>query len=286
MRRILFLTLALSALAVIGPSGQPLPCTQIEAQTWWTPASSGKTSHVHMGGCLPIFRTVSGVVPIDIQFKLHNAAGVIDRFDGTGTRGFALNFVGNGEHLIDDLWVRYLVDTRQFLQDGEQLIQFQGKFRDADGVTPPRLVRLRAAWRLANGEGRPVSTATPNTLEAHAWFAPSDADGRGYTNAVMARGSVPMAPVSLLWQPYVKFANSNGQTRDGFVSLDPDIHAGNMGDVLLQQSALPSRFMPLPVDPAPLTEGRHKLFVKASDAGRYANGALESALVVGFDAAR
>ncbi len=262
--------------------------TNVEGQLWWRPKGADHFSHVHLGGILPTFDTVRGVLPYELRVKLHHASGVVNKFEGLGLN-YNPGFRGAGEHLLDDFYVRGTFDSTRRGEDGPFMYQMEASFRDDDPASVPagtqtRKVRIRSAMILNNG-GRPVSSQSPNVLTVHGWFAPSDNEGRGYTNVEMQRGSLLDGPISTPWTPKFTFRSSKGDSRHAFVSLDPDIHNGNVGRVLVEQRNV-ADWLPVTVDPSELTEGPHKLFVKASDEGMFPSGDLETVLVYNFTVVR
>jgi len=259
----------------------------VDAQSWWTP-DGGETMHLHVGGEWPLYTTVlSGVVQIPITLKLHHAAGVIKKIDlpsGDTIRGTFL--VGDPASAVVQTTITQPWDTTGE-PSGETLFRVAASFTDAiDGTV--RKARILGTTRIVNAN--PPSSGNRKELRAASWFAPSDTDGRGYTNASLHRDTLPTAPVSGVWRPKVKVGSSiSGQTRHLFVSIDPDFHhadpALREGFVLRRTAHVANTWIDIPVDTARLSSGPHKLMIKGSDAGMFPRGTLEGALVVGFTVA-
>jgi hypothetical protein len=268
---------------------QPSPLVPFDAQVWWTPTEgpqAGIMTHVHMAGALPIFQVVRGTLPIAMQFKLHHADGVINRFEGP-FGDLKPMFVGKGEHLIEGLWVRTEYDSTRELYDGKRIFRFETNFQDADPTStmPNRKVRLTSLWTLANG--KEVKDQGMG-LMVEAWPAPDSTEGRGYSNVTVHQDSVPLPGVAVpaLWTVRFKVHTaSQGQTRRGSVHLDPDVHAGNMGVALFDKFGLSDTWNSLTIDTRTLTPGAHKLMFGGSDEGLFPTGILESKLVLPFGVA-
>jgi hypothetical protein len=279
----------LVALAVLRADAQTIaflgPGLDVEAQGWWTPAGGGHTMHVHLGsGNSPLYRRITGRVGYDVNIKLHLASGLIGALSSTFApvlRGTLLRGVPTS--IVEERTFPTISDTTATTTDGWKMFTIQTVFTDAgDGMR--RLVRLRGYTQVANGN--PASDNRAKDLVISSWIAPSDFEGRGYSSVLLHRDDIPFGPVSGIWQPRVKVGSSQrGQRRHMFASIDPDFHNGRRGLVVFEQPNQAPDWVTLRIDTRALTNGRHRLLVKASDAGMFPSGALEGALVVGFTVA-
>lgn len=259
----------------------------IDVQNWSTPDGAEEPQHVHLGGDLPLYRQVSGAQAITYRYQLHEADGTITKLnqDGNGLRDPSTKpwppiVSSDGEFVVLDKG--YTINSA-FQQDGWRVFKPAAHFFDRN-LGLHRFVRLEAEWDCRNGNGTP-NLKRLDGMSGQAWVE-EDPQVRGYSNVTLATGSIPLAPVSGLWKPLIRFGSSiQGQLRHGFVSIDPSFHADPPypGIVVFDKRNLEKRFLPVPIDTTQLPNGPHKLFMKASDEGMFPGFTLEGVLVVAFE---
>lgn len=254
-------------------TGYDQPRVFLEAQDWWQPTVSGTEDfgHVHLGICFPLEQPVAGVVHFDFVVQLHNNPGLftnvrIHLLDGNFVNHIAVR-VNVGETAAQHCpltpdnckWVIPVdLNTTVSTTDGYDT------FRGAAIVTHPGSGGTKQfagpAWPLllANGGGRPVKSVSPTRIVGASW----------YTGALynVAEFDSPLpATVSGVWSPTVATHPGAGgiAVRHSFVSLDPAFHAvpAYPGQVLLDQAG-PYKG-PVTIDTTQLTNGPHKLFIRA-----------------------
>jgi len=256
-------------------TGYAQPRVFLEVQDWWKPTLSGTQDfgHVHLGICFPLAQPVAGVVHFDFVVQLHENPGVfsyvrIHLLDGNFVNHTSIARVNVGETAAQHCpatpnqctWVVPIdLPTTVSGTDGYD------NFRAAAIVTHPGSGGTHqfagAAWPLllANGGGRPVKNAIPpNRIIGGSWYL-----GALYENAEFT--SPLPATVSGVWTPSVWMHPGAGgiNVQHSFASIDPAFHAvpANPGTVLLDQAGTYKG--PLTIDTTTLTNGLHKLFLRA-----------------------
>jgi hypothetical protein len=257
----------------------PEPRVFIEAQGWWAENINGvikkygAAEHLHIGACFPLQQAVSGMVRLDFRVVAHNlpAGSVIKntRFhDGNGGVTLANitwgRTVGAGEHNV----VVYRTVTVDTSDGGDG----QRETRPLTVVTRPDGAEIHASggwcWDVENGKtDSNHSLCTSNITEGRGWydcFEYKNAATRGWTYPY---GGIPQGQSYALGY-YARDGAEGTTSVDGyFVTLDPDFHHGDVGDMLIQQTgSTSSGTVTLPG--SSLTPGTHFLFIMSEDRGR------------------
>ncbi len=254
--------------------GYPEPRVFIEAQDWWQPTISGTENHghVHVGACWPrthladgSFNRVTGNVHLDVVVKLHENPGRLDFVR------VHLNDANGGNQQV----FRRDIDQRCPTADCTWVVpvDFNGAASPVDGFQNIRLaaiVQHDDGTKAFGGTALQVYLANGKTVRhqsggfgapiprqvTHGWYS-----GALYTNAEI-RSWMPHT-VSGVWTPQVRLdkGSSPVNVRRSFASIDPNFHAGFAGQVILDR---PGPYTgPLAVDTRGLTNGQHKLFLRA-----------------------
>jgi hypothetical protein len=253
-------------------SGYAQPRSFLEAQDWWRPTVSGTEDfgHVHLGTCFPLNQPVSGTVPFDFVVQLHDNPGLFTRarihlLDGNGGNHQVISVPVNqtaAQHCPATpnqcTWVIPIpLNTTVAATDGYL------NFRPAAIVTHPGSGGTKqfagAAWPLHVVNGKPVKDSiSPLRIAGSSWYT-----GSLYEEAEFL--SPLPATVSGVWTPTVAMhPGAGGRAVDhSFASLDPAFHAMPpfAGTVLLDRAG--SFKGPLTIDTTTLTNGPHKLFLRA-----------------------
>lgn len=254
---------------------------RVEAQSWWTP-DSGEQEHIHVGGNLPYYQELTGVVDIPITMKLHHAGGEMTGLEVSPfpkpTRDF-VHFLGDATSNLIERTDVIECDTASTGFDGPDVLSFQARFKMADGQV--RLARIKGGVSFKNGNPSSNNGFTP--LVGQAWFSPSDADNRGYSNVTLPYNSIPFTPKKGIWTFKFSVGSSkSGQLRHGLVTVDPDIHAGIPGTIVFEQKNLDKDTNLVSIDTTKFSNGEHKLMLRCSDEGMFPGGTLEGVLVLPF----
>jgi hypothetical protein len=268
-------------LAVPGPAsaapdpntctGYPEPRVFLEAQDWWMPPGTEDFGHVHLGVCFPrVGERVAGTVHFDFVVQLHENPGTlqyvrIHLLDGNGGN-HQIARVNVGESAADHcpaspdqcIWtIPVDLDTTEANTDGYL------NFRGAAIVTHPGDGGTKqfagAAWPLYVDNGGPTDDSiSPTRIAGSNWY-----QGANYEEAELL--SPLPETVSGTWTPTVNMdAGAGGiDVASSFVSLDPAFHAmpPDEGTVLLDQAG-PYKG-PVTIDTTDLSNGPHKLFIRA-----------------------
>lgn len=272
--------------------GYPEPRTFLEAQQWWQPTLNGTENlgHVHMGMCFPRQGVhVSGTVHFDFIVQLHENPGVLQNIrihllDGNGQNHQVVSVKVNqtaAQHCPATpdqcTWTIPIdLNTTVSTTDGYQNI------RPAAIVMHPNQGGTKrfagSAWPMYLENGKPVKNSIASTrIAGSSWYT-----GALYGEAEFL-GIIPDAPVSGTWTPTVwMHPGAGGKTvKRSFVSIDPAFHAvpPYPGMVVLDQ---PSSYKgPVSIDTTQLSNGLHKLFIRAdapcsgatgNDCGKKPNG--------------
>ena len=284
-------------------AGYPEARVFIEAQSWWrtTPGEIGSDhGHGHFGACIPLEKSVSGIVHIDWVAKLHENPGFVKQiwselsvpgndslggkslfYDGTGAKGYAC--------LMDCTFViptNY--DTRVSPYDGRQELQTRMLIREPDG----NVMRPSVRFPLYLANGKTVNSNLKAKLNTYGWYT-----GALYAWVDLWSG-VPTAPISGVWRigdVSFRAATNDNSVTHWFVSVDPDLHALSHpqpypGVVYYDRatSCVPKtkgcsgpRHTSLQIDTTILANGPHKLFLR-TDAEDGRGSTNSGAMVVPF----
>jgi hypothetical protein len=270
-------------------SGATTPQTRfIDAQVWWNDAGKAP-GHQHIGAEVPVGQTISGTLVLRIRLENFHLPGRIDKWSaliaGAGCEESKAGIVFADAAMQTDRFLDCAIDTREVGEDGWHNLTLKAQLVEASGDS--RLVRLRIPIKLANG--KPVNDRDDNTLvSGEGWIKKrteqENTNAHGYAHAQIRTGDLPPDAIDGPWTPRVQFGNSRAVPVRGFVALDPNMHAGIEGTRLYLASA--TKRTTLAISPEGLTVGLHKLFMRADDEGRFADGTVQAVLVVPFDVAR
>lgn len=281
LRRLAF-TLALVA-ALLAPTPaqaapDPSTCTGypearvfLEAQDWWQPPGTENFGHVHLGACWPrVGEHVTGTVHLDFKVQLHDNPGVLQNvrvhlLDGNGVNHQVLSVPINqtaAQHCPATpdqcVWMVPIdLPTTVSGTDGYQNIRPAAIVMHPEHGGTKRFAG--AAWPMYLANGNPVKDSiSPTRIAGSSWYT-----GALYEEAEL--DSPLPATVSGVWTPTVRLDKGAGgiDVTSAFASLDPAFHAvpAYPGTVLLDRAG-PYRGL-LRIDTTALTNGEHKLFLRA-----------------------
>jgi hypothetical protein len=269
-----FLTLP-AAPAAASPTdcaGYAQPRVFLEAQDWWKPTVSGTEDfgHVHLGICFPLNQPVAGTVHFDFVVQLHDNPGLLQNvrihlLDGNGQNHQVVSVkVGQtaAQHCpatpMQCTWTIPIdLNTTASTTDGYQ------NFRPAAIVTHKGDGGTKqfagAAWPIDLANCDPVKNAiSPLRIAGSSWY-----QGALYNEAEFL--SPLPATVSGTWTPTVWMHPGAGgvAVKHSFASIDPAFHASPpyAGQVLLDRTGTYKG--PLTIDTTTLSNGPHKLFLRA-----------------------
>lgn len=232
----------------------------IEGQSWWTPDSG----HVHLGVCWPLFKTVSGTIPLVIHSMIFDtspqyAPGKFDILQVSIPDSPRI-----GKEIVDqvrtnrscsvtmcDYHDTLELDTTRFKYDGWHLVRIRIKYDDTDPLVAEQRMTLYLPLNVKNG--RPVRNDTdPTLIRSQAWY--TDADYLA-TRAFNLTEGQKSGSYSLKVQTDPDSAYSE-------ILLNPAIHAGNRGTVLREFNG---RLTSTPtIDTTTLPNGWNKIFIRGS----------------------
>ncbi len=309
------ISLPIPELAAQGEFPHPKGCADdeiyISSQDWWltTPGEVGQDGqpgedfgHLHTELCFPHKATISGEMTLEVTSIMHHNPGdfyklVIQIWAegwkpdpllcGEGSAVACKEFSpartiatceASGGTLIGEATCKWhdslTFDTSIFPFDGWQQFRVRGKVDQADGSGMRTSTGLHAY--LSNG--KPIS---------HVYENPDRLEGRGwYTDANYAVSNVKgltAGPVSGLWAPWLEMKPGSGgiPVTSHRVALDAAIHAGDLGTELLDDDGpYEGRVM---IDTTTLTNGWHKLFLRASQFEPISGSTNSSIFVVFFE---
>jgi hypothetical protein len=258
-----------SMLVPVGAHAEPNPVTCegypearvfLEAQGWWV-ADPGQTGsdfgHLHMGTCFPLYQAVSGVVAFDVRTMMHDNPGelfhILPRVclnsSGTCYNAPDVKFVPPHTCETDcEFWTRIDVDTARYPYDGLASIRFRAEALEPDGN------KLRASndWLVYVSNGNPVNDFRQGrTLIGKGWYT-----GQKYALPRLLTYPLPTTGVITL---KVRCGASKN-FKECLVSVDPDFHAGNDGNVLLRATSAGSYQITL--DTSAFSPGTHALVLR------------------------
>lgn len=285
MRRTFFAAVGIATLLAMGLSSparsaapDPLTCTGyseprvfLEAQDWWQPPGQEDFGHVHMGMCFPrtnlpdgSINKVSGTVHFDFVVKLHNNPGTLDfvrihLYDGNGQNHQVVRVNVGSTCPSGDCTFNIPVDldTRVSSTDGYANIRAAAIVHHPEHGGTKRFAG--AAWPMYLANGNPVKDAIkPTRIAGSSWYT-----GALYEEAEL--NSLLPYTVSGTWTPLVRMEKGAGgvNVTSSFVSIDPSFHASPVdpGTVVLDRVG-PYKG-PVSIDTTALSNGSHKLFIRA-----------------------
>jgi hypothetical protein len=246
-------------------------CTFIEAQAWWLGNAGGTDfGHLHLGGCFPAERTVSGTVGLDIRVIVHNAHGAtFDRIEPvakTDGEELTLGSYTGCQGTTNDTgtttcWQHVDIDTTRYDYDGRQELRLRAWSKTPDG----NLIHVsrNLMWNVQNGKMENPLDRLPFD-RAKGWYT-----GTGYCEADVTTNVTAIGPDTRV--RIVDHADSLPVTHSS-ARLDPDFHANPPvpGMILFDQAgAYPEATLPAGWWDG-LVAGTHRLVLRADcfDANR------------------
>jgi hypothetical protein len=274
-------------------AGYPEPRVFLESQSWWhdldVPIFGGDTEHVHTGVCMPLYGVVDGTVRFDVVSKLHNLPWqrLTTRVQDSSSTLQTHTVYPTGCQTMDCTFVRRFDVNLGARSTGMHELRFHSEARPTNTATEASLAT--DGWQVCVRSCSPNVTQATSVPEGRGWYRTSSGSVKGYINGRFnSQAEFPwkqgFVPVSGVWCPPVRILRGAGDenVEESFVSVDPDFHAGNEGQVLLRQ---PGTFTGRTcVDTTTLANGRHKLFMRAHSNSQF-TGQLWGALVIPFEVA-
>ncbi|WP_133403873.1 hypothetical protein [Arthrobacter crusticola] len=299
-------------------AGYPEKRTFVETQSWWTPTAGATPAgtdhgHIHIGACIPERETVTGPFTLDIRMMLHDP-GLQEANTGKTKTPYVSVVMKSAsiEKPQSKLyqtgwkcptpgtctrWGKVRVDPSIFSTDGlkETRLRFF-----SDVADPARRGRTTTARMTASLNFQYYVDLSPTRivndisdesyLRGKGWYS---SPGRnlakgGYCEADLLTVPAPNIPVSGIWSPAVKMV-WHGEAGDPPVTahevrIDPDLHANVPGLILRRASGgYDGRIR---IDTTRLTNGKHKLFLRADCNDQYRrNSTTSGILIVPFEVA-
>ena len=268
-------------------AGLPTKRTFVEGQEWWkdTGEDHFMQEHIHVGACVPVGQTVSGMLPVDITVKLHNNDVGIWTVAGDSRQWKTQTAPGCYGPLACKMFkpdlrcsmhdcefkVHLDIPTHWIKYDGSQLIRIYAEARRADGH------RTRAGFEfpvtLANG--KPVSDYPKilggGMLAGVGWHADT-----GYSLALSS--DLMQTPVKGIWTPHLMTSAQGTAITEYEVLIDSNMHAHDRGIVVAEGTG--KWFGNISIDTTKLANGTHRLFFRAGST--VAKGTNSGILAVPF----
>ena len=267
-------------------------CTDLQSQSWWSTMPNdrlgGESEHVHTQVCFPYRQTIDGSYSFTIVTSMHNIEGwylrnvrvqVASDQDGNRTLANVSSTVRqcNG---VDCTFTTPVTVNLSSLPAGEWEFRFHSEVRPTVNATQRNLATTGFVACVRSCTGRTPQAVPAGQTEGRGWYKEANGTERGYVNARFV-DALPSGPVSGRWCPHLRTVQGSGNepVTHSFVSIDPNWHAVPTvpGKVLLD-AAGPMNGR-LCIDTSQLSNGRHKLFIRAD----WAPGALAGVLMVPFE---
>lgn len=265
----------------------PYPTVWLEAQAWWAEASGPNplgASHIHFGAAFPqgeAIQPIGGVYRLDAKVQLHNFVG------GSAARAQGFNFMSSSVRPYPLGWKPTSMDEQRFLtmtMDPTKVPCGRRENRMQVRAVSPFADEMLSStgWQAyVVGSRCPSSDRSSDVIIARGWYS-----GFDYVNASFQgnwRASQMARPVPVPVWP-VKFAVGQGATSYA-VYLDPDLHAGSKGRVLVEANGGDGK-RTVNVPTGQLASGVHRLMVVANEthleAGRAQRGTASGVQVIPF----
>lgn len=282
-----------------------------DSQAWWKDKNEGyfDQEHLMLATCFPHAQTVKGIVPFDLVIKLHNNPGKITwvraqiYLSSSDPNYSAIKNGCHGDGIVcydpqpplscpptvtDCTFNIHLeVDTTKFPYDGLQ------EFRIATNMDMGNSMRLYQTngWRAYLANGKPVKPvgfdSTLLSVEGRGWHT-----GTNYINARL--DSFPQSPVSGTWKFKVRLDKGAGGTpvTEHEILIDPSTHEGNRGiavPITVNGVAKVTPYLgsgrytgSVSIDTCKLTNGTHRLFLRAGSTISSPPGTDSGVIVVPF----
>jgi hypothetical protein len=270
---------ALQAAAITCADGY----TWAESQTWWSQPNVDhelNASHIHLSGCWPMKKTISGIVPLDLTIKAHNLQGKMLHIaaDSIPTYKIMPEACFTRFDCIDpmpDLYInapdvtfniRFNVDTRNLTRDGWYQLRIIAQARRTDILGEN--IQTTVSFMTYVQNGNVLQSYTNNTLyraSGHYWMKINNTTVKtGYEYAKVH--ALPRVIDNTLVFTYSLDDTSeegNESISDYEILIDPDIHMGSRGIVLAEGTTSAHGPTHVTFDVSTLPAGQHKLMIRA-----------------------
>lgn len=281
MLRRLALATVLMFLAVSPVSAAPIQCEAgrrlLEVQSWWIEPGMASRAHLHVGTCFPVGQRVSGIVEFDVRVLLHDSPAELsslsfDLYDRGPNIYRSIKPVITGPNA--EAWFHVAMDTRLAKADGWFEVRAKARATFPSG----RKQLTSSGWPIyvANGFAVNGSRSSVGAIIGRGWY-----DGHGYQNPDLRLATDLLGVKSGTWTPRVRLDKGGMGATPTYVmaTVDPDIHAGNLGMVVFQRNGPYTG--PISIDTTRLSNGTHSLFLEVDD--RFTDGQLSGIQVLSFE---
>lgn len=259
--------------------------TWSEAQTWWSQPNVDheyQASHIHLSGCFPLNKTISGVVPLDLTIKAHNLQGTIIHIaadsiptykimpEACFTRFDCINPAPNIPITAPDTTytTRFNVDTTHLTRDGWYQLRIIVQARRNDTALAGENIQTTVSFMAYVQNGNTAQAYKNNNLyraSGHYWMRKNGAVVKtGYEYAKLF--TLPKVISNTLTFTY----GLDDTSEDGHekvsnyeILIDPDIHNGSRGIVLASGDATAIGPTKVSFDVSTLPAGQHKLMIRS-----------------------
>ncbi len=293
-------------------AGYPEKRHFVDAQSWWLPTEGATPSgtnhgHIHVGACVPERETVTGPFTLDIRMILHDPGLQKVNTGKTSTPYVSVVMKSSSAEKTQSKlyqtgwtcptpgtctrWGKVRVDPSVFSTDGlkEARLRFFSDVADPAAGGTTATARMTASlnfqYTVDLSPTRTVRDVSRDPyLRGKGWYsAPgSDLAEGGYCEAALMTVPVPNAPVSGTWSPAVKMV-WHGDAEDPPVTahevrIDPDLHANVPGLILRRAGGeYDGR---ISIDTTRLTNGTHRLFLRADCNDRHGRNSTTSGILI------
>lgn len=252
----------------------------LETQVWWRDPGQEylDQGHIHLGTCFPHMEVVQGTITFDVVIKVHHFHEPLTKLriqifesgqnqgctGGVATTCYTFP-TPQPVCMVDDCvyYVKMSVPTTGSTYNGMREFRFS-VFAALDGG---KELYQSTGWRAdLNNPGKVVQDFdTRDMIEGRGWHTNTE-----YTNARFYIGNDPnnpnplKDPVSGLWKVKARFykGSNSADVTEYEVRIDPNIHAF-APDRVLDVGSDPSGDQIITVDTTKLSNGPHKLFLRA-----------------------
>ena len=256
----------------------------VDAQSWWW-LQEGQTGndfgHTHIGACIPERETLSADSSITVKVQLHDNPGKVTYVAlvyKTTSMESSVSFNPGWTCATNqcEFYYTFPIVVSKFDKSGLQELRLRATTLEPDGKEE----RASLNWQtfIQNGKTKSDVTRQPY-LRGKGWYT-----GQNYAEASFLTVPLPDAPLSGVWNPRVQVVNHEDSAPiTGYrLALDTNVHAGIPGTTVLEGlgQLLPTT---LSIDTTLLTNGPHKLFMRADSVKVGENSTNSGVLVVPFE---
>lgn len=243
-------------------------------QSWW------KGGHIHLGGLFPTMEKVTSDFPIEIRLQLHDMVGGLVRKVVFGCGGLKDQLtLDEPVTLHHQEWrVPFMLSPSRILNSGWYKLGLQAMMVTPDGLN----LNIATDQDIEIVNGKPNNGKTfSNLTGSTSWMPDDEGNGpHGYCNADIITTALPRGPLSGSVEIPVKVVSQAARdTVRGEARIDPNIHAGYPG-TQIQLWTGQKKFVL--IDTHVLSNGEHKLMIRAHDEGILLDGDLSSVFVWPF----